>query len=175
MTNYGHIWHSIANSDQFSRSATEKPTNDLWRQLVAYTAKYGIYWSRMTCCRQWWPTMLKNIKFERVNPLQGRIEGRRSSISGYSMYGYSETRFVILAPRWHMIVQYLLQRRDMIDRGHIGPCIIFFEQFCHFLSGLIILRSKRQVSAKVGRNGPQSYKMSCHSEVWPTASTFNSA
>jgi len=36
MTNYGHIWHSIANSDQFSTSAPEKATYDLWRQLVAY-------------------------------------------------------------------------------------------------------------------------------------------
>jgi len=30
--------------------------------------------------------MFKSIKFERVSPLQGRIEGPRSSISGYSMY-----------------------------------------------------------------------------------------
>jgi len=27
--------------------------------------------------------MVKNIKFDRVSPLQGRIEGFRSSISGY--------------------------------------------------------------------------------------------
>jgi len=38
VTNCGHIRHSIANSDQFSRSATEKATYDLWRQLVAHTA-----------------------------------------------------------------------------------------------------------------------------------------
>jgi len=31
--------------------------------------------------------MVKNIKFERVSPLQGRIEGPRFSMSGYSMYG----------------------------------------------------------------------------------------
>jgi len=31
--------------------------------------------------------MVKNIKFERVSPLQGRNDGPRSSISGYSMYG----------------------------------------------------------------------------------------
>jgi len=31
--------------------------------------------------------MVKNMKFERVSPLQGRIEGPRSSISGNSMYG----------------------------------------------------------------------------------------
>jgi len=28
-----------------------------------------------------------NIKFARVSPLQGRIEGTRSSITGYVMYG----------------------------------------------------------------------------------------
>jgi len=38
VTNCGHIWHSIPNSDQFSTSETEKATYDLWRQLVAYTA-----------------------------------------------------------------------------------------------------------------------------------------
>jgi len=38
VTNCGHISHSIANSGQFSTSATEKATYDLWRQLVAYTA-----------------------------------------------------------------------------------------------------------------------------------------
>jgi len=31
--------------------------------------------------------MVKNIKFERVSPLQGRIEVPRYNISGYSMYG----------------------------------------------------------------------------------------
>jgi len=31
--------------------------------------------------------MVKNIKFQRVIPFQGGIEGPRSSISGYSMYG----------------------------------------------------------------------------------------
>jgi len=36
MTNYGHsIWHSIANSDQFSKNAPEMATYVLWRQLVA--------------------------------------------------------------------------------------------------------------------------------------------
>jgi len=87
VTNCGHIWHSIANSDQFSTSAPEKATNDLWRQLVAYTAYYGIYSSRMTCFGKLWPSMVKNVKFDRVSALQGRIEGPRSSTSGYSMYG----------------------------------------------------------------------------------------
>jgi len=76
VTNCGHIWPSIANSDQFSTSATAKDAYDLWRHLVADTALYGIYWSCMTCCRQWWPAMFKNIKFESVSPLQGRIEGQ---------------------------------------------------------------------------------------------------
>jgi len=31
--------------------------------------------------------MIKNIKFERLSPFQGRIEKPRSSISGYGMYG----------------------------------------------------------------------------------------
>jgi len=62
MTNCGHIRPRISNSDQFSASATEKATYGFWRQLVAYTALHGIYWSRMTCCRQWWSTMVKNIK-----------------------------------------------------------------------------------------------------------------
>jgi len=31
--------------------------------------------------------MIKNIKFERVSPLQGRIEGPRYSISSYGVYG----------------------------------------------------------------------------------------
>jgi len=31
----------------------------------------------MTCCRQWWPTIAKDIKFERVRPFQGRIENLR--------------------------------------------------------------------------------------------------
>jgi len=31
--------------------------------------------------------MVKNIKFERVSPLQGRIEGPRCTILGNSMYG----------------------------------------------------------------------------------------
>jgi len=87
MTNYGHIRHSISNSDQLSTGAPEKATYGLWRHLVTDTAYYGMYWSRMTCCRQWWPTMVNNIKFDRVCPLQGRIEGPRSSISGYSKYG----------------------------------------------------------------------------------------
>jgi len=39
----------------------------------------------MTCCRQWWPTVVKNIKFEWFSPLQFRIEGPRSSISDYGM------------------------------------------------------------------------------------------
>jgi len=34
MTNYGHIGHSRANSDQFSTSAPEMATYGLWRQLV---------------------------------------------------------------------------------------------------------------------------------------------
>jgi len=38
MTYYGHIWHSIANSDQFSKSAPEMATYVLWCQLVADTA-----------------------------------------------------------------------------------------------------------------------------------------
>jgi len=38
MTNYGHIWHRILNSDLFSTSATEKATYDLWRHLVSDTA-----------------------------------------------------------------------------------------------------------------------------------------
>jgi len=87
MTNCGLIRHRFSNSDQFSTSATEKATYGLWCHLVANTAKYGIYWSRMICCRQWWPTMVKNIKFARISPLQGRMEGPRSSTSGYSMYG----------------------------------------------------------------------------------------
>jgi len=37
MTNYGHIWHNIFNSGQFSTSAPEKATYNLC-QLVAYTA-----------------------------------------------------------------------------------------------------------------------------------------
>jgi len=28
----------------------------------------------MTCCRQWWTVIVKNIKFEQVSPHQGRIE-----------------------------------------------------------------------------------------------------
>jgi len=35
---YGHIWHSISNSEQFPTSAPEKATYHLWRQLVVYTA-----------------------------------------------------------------------------------------------------------------------------------------
>jgi len=85
MKNYCHIWHSISNSDQSSTSLPEKATYNLWRQLVVYTALCGIYWTHMTCCRQWWPTMVKNIKFVRVSPLQVRTEGPRSSISGYGM------------------------------------------------------------------------------------------
>jgi len=27
----------------------------------------------MTCCRQWWTAVVKNIRFERVSPLRGRI------------------------------------------------------------------------------------------------------
>jgi len=38
MTNYGHIWHRISNTDQFSASAPEKATYALRRQRVAYTA-----------------------------------------------------------------------------------------------------------------------------------------
>jgi len=87
MTNYGHTRHSISNSDQFSTIAPGKATYGLWPHLVADTAYYGIYWSRMTCYRQWWTTLVKNIKLERVSPLQGRIEGPRYSISGCSMYG----------------------------------------------------------------------------------------
>jgi len=87
VTNFGHIWHSIAHSGQFWTSASKKATYDSWRQLVAYTSLYGFYWSRMTYCRQWWPNMVKKINFERVCTLQGRIEGPRSCISGYSMYG----------------------------------------------------------------------------------------
>jgi len=38
VTNCGHIWHSIANSGQFSTSATQEATYDLLRRLVAYAA-----------------------------------------------------------------------------------------------------------------------------------------
>jgi len=38
VTKCGHIWHSIANSDQFSTTATQNATYDLWRQLVACAA-----------------------------------------------------------------------------------------------------------------------------------------
>jgi len=38
VTNCGHIWHRIANSDQFSTSANAKDTYFLWRHLVADTA-----------------------------------------------------------------------------------------------------------------------------------------
>jgi len=82
MTNYGHTWHSIANSDQFSASAPKMATYGLWRQLVADTQWHGIQWSRTACCRQWKPTMVRNIKFQRVSPFQGGIEAPRSSISG---------------------------------------------------------------------------------------------
>jgi len=86
MTNYDHIRHRIHNTDQFPSSAPEKAKYGLWRHLVADTAQYGIHSSRMICCKQWWSTMVKNIKFAGVSPLQGRIEGSRSSISGFSMY-----------------------------------------------------------------------------------------
>jgi len=52
MTIYGHIRHSISNSDQLSTGVPEKATYGLWRRLVADTAYYGIYWSRSACCRQ---------------------------------------------------------------------------------------------------------------------------
>jgi len=39
------------------------------------------------CYGQRLPIMVKDIKFERVSPFQGRIEKPRSSISGYGMYG----------------------------------------------------------------------------------------
>jgi len=84
-TNYGYIRHSISNSDQFPTRAPEKATYGIWRLLVADTPYYGIYWSRMNCCMHWCPTMVKNIKFERVYPLQVRIEGPRSTISVYGM------------------------------------------------------------------------------------------
>jgi len=109
-------------------------------------------WSRMTCLRKWWPAMIKNIKFERVSPLQVRIEGPHSSISG-TEWRLSETWLVKCNLEWLIMVQYLSKCRDMIDSGHICPCINFFEQFSHFLSVLIIIRSKCQVSAKVARNG----------------------
>jgi len=35
ITNYGHIWHSISNSDLISASAPEKASYGLWRYLVA--------------------------------------------------------------------------------------------------------------------------------------------
>jgi len=98
--------------------------------------------------------MVKNIKFERVSPLQGRIEGPRSTIYQVIACTLSVTRVVKLALMWHIIVQNLLQCLDMIDLGHICPYITFLEPCWHSLSGLIVLRSKRQVSAKVVRNGP---------------------
>jgi len=48
-----------------------------------------------------------------------------------------------------------------------------FGQFWHFLWGLIISRSKCQVSAKVARNGPKSYNMNRYSEIWRNMATFD--
>jgi len=47
MTNYGHIWHSISNTDQFSTSAPEMATYALWGQLLAdvtHMASTGPVW-----------------------------------------------------------------------------------------------------------------------------------
>jgi len=55
--------------------------------------------------------------------------------------------------KWLIMVQYLLQYRDMIDKCHVHHCITIFEQFWHFTSSLIILLSRCQVSAKVASNG----------------------
>jgi len=62
MSNYGHIRHSISNSDQFSTRAPERPSYGLWRHLVADTAYYGIYSYRMISYRKWWPTMVNNYQ-----------------------------------------------------------------------------------------------------------------
>jgi len=153
MTNYGHIRHSISNSDQFSTGAPEKATHGLWRHLVADTACYGIYCSRMTCCRLWWPTVVKNIKFERVSHVKSELRylGLPYQVMEckalwdkmgrvWSNVAYSGAVFLIVS---------------RYDR--LGPYFNLYYPFravWHFLWGLIILRSKCHVSSKVARNGP---------------------
>jgi len=56
--------------------------------------------------------------------------------------------------KWYVMVQYMFQYPDMINYYHICPCIISFDQFWHILSGLIMLGSRCQVSAKMPGNGP---------------------
>jgi len=58
--------------------------------------------------------MVKNIKFERVSPLQAEL---RDPGLVYHVIACtaSETRLVKLVLECHIMVQYLLQCRDMID------------------------------------------------------------
>jgi len=113
----------------------------------------SIYWSRMTLCRQWCPTMVKNITFARVSPFQGRIEGPRCSISGYSMYGtLRQDGRIWSSVAYNGPVFAIVSRYDRLET--YLSLHYLFRAVGHFPSGLIILRSKCLVSAKVARNGP---------------------
>jgi len=82
----------------------------------------GIYWSHMTCCRQWWPTVIKNIKFERDSPLQDRIEWPRSSISGYGMKALWDKIGQIWSKVAYNGPVFVIVSRDDI----LGPCLTLY-------------------------------------------------
>jgi len=160
MTCYREIWPIMATFD------TVYPILINFRQVrkkrlhMTYVASQwhilhnnGIYWSRITCFRQWWPAIVKNIKFELVRPLQVRIEGPRSILSGlectalWDMIGRIWSGVAFNGPVFVRVSRY--------DR--LGPYLslhYFLEQFWEFLSCLVIFRSKRHLSAKVARNIP---------------------
>jgi len=112
----------------------------VWR-MTPDSGIYFIIWHLLVSydLLQWCPAMVKNINFERVSPLQVRIEGPRSSISGYVM----KALWDMTGPIWSNVaysgpVFVIVSGYDRI--GHICLCISIFEQFWVFPSCLIISR-----------------------------------
>jgi len=69
--------------------------------------------------------VVKNIKFPRVSPLQGRIEGPRSSISGISMYGKQRQNWSNLSKvAYNGPVFLIVSRCDIL-----GPCLSLYYHF----------------------------------------------
>jgi len=150
----------------------------LWPQLIQYiqlssifdkcawkgyvwlmTPDSGIYfiiwhlWSRITCCRKWWPAIVKNIKFERYSPPQVRIEGPRSSISGYECNALWNK----IGRIWSGVVYNGPVFVSVSRSDSLGPYVSLYYLFCAVLALSVRfdhIKIKVPGSAKVGRNGP---------------------
>jgi len=152
MSNYGRIWHSIANSDHFSTSATEKATYDLCRQwhILHNMSSTGAVWPAVGNGGQLWSrisSLIESVQFMAELRDIGLVYQVIACTALWDEIGQISSK--VAYNGWVFVT---VSRYDRL--GPYLPCITFFEKFRDFLSCLNIFRSRRHVSVKVARNIP---------------------